>query len=110
MDVFESNELSTLKAASDPLSGALEMSKEPAIKADDRIELLECCKNTIKLHAANNPMMVCSECKQIIKCFDDQKAFRNYQRFCASRHRRILATSYEERLVIVFRSYDTYST
>ncbi|MFW7380302.1 MAG: hypothetical protein ACOH5I_15935 [Oligoflexus sp.] len=108
MDVFESNEVSSLKSN---LPGGIGFPEEETVpKVDDRIELLDCCKKTIKQHAANNPMMVCSDCKQIIKCFDDEKAFRNYQRFCASRHRRILATSFEDRLVVVFRSYDTYST
>lgn len=83
---------------------------KPHASGEDVIELNDCCKKTIRLHAANNPMMVCSECKQIIKYFEDQKAFRNYQRFCASRHRKILATEFESRLIVVFRSYDTYST
>ena len=77
---------------------------------DGMVELLNCCKQTIDMHAAKNPMMVCSTCKQIIKCFDKEKAFINYQRFCASRHRRILATTYAGRHTVVFRSYDTYST
>jgi len=107
MDVFESNESNS---RNQNLPGMIEPSGESVQKMEDRIELLDCCKKTIQLHAANNPMMVCSDCKQIIKCFDDEKAFRNYQRFCASRHRRILATSFENRHVVVFRSYDTYST
>lgn len=106
MDVFESNEISSIK----PPASAIGLGENINAKIDDTIELLDCCKKTIQLHAANNPMMVCSDCKQIIKCFDDDKAFRNYQRFCASRHRRILATSFENRRIIVFRSYDTYST
>ena len=77
---------------------------------DEEESFLECCQKTIDMHAANNPMMVCSDCKQIIKCFSDERAYKNYQRFCASRHRRILATSYNSSYVVVFRSYDTYST
>jgi hypothetical protein len=72
--------------------------------------LNDCCKRTIDMHAANNAMMVCSDCKQIIKCFDNERSFRNYQVFCASRHRRILATHYSQRRIVIFRSYDTYST
>lgn len=75
-----------------------------------RDQLLGCCKKTIEMHAANNPMMVCSDCKQIIKCFDEERPFRNYQRFCASRHRKILATQLGERFVVVFKSYDMYSS
>ncbi len=76
---------------------------------DESPELLECCKRTIAMHARNNPMMVCSDCKKIIKVFDNDKAYRNYQRFCASRHRRFLATHFGERHVVVFKNYDSYS-
>ena len=102
MDAFESNDFLREKTSdgTTPTESA----------ATDGIQLLECCKKTIQMHAANNPMMVCSDCKQIIKCFDDERAYKNYQRFCASRHRRILATVFEERYIIVFKSYDTYST
>lgn len=72
--------------------------------------LLDCCKRTIDMHAAYNSMMVCSGCKQIIKCFDTEKPYVNYQRFCASRHRRILATEYKDMYIIIFSSYETYST
>lgn len=81
----------------------------------ETVEVLEgslpqCCRTTIDMHAAFNNMMVCSQCKQIIKCFDDAKAFTNYRRFCASRHRRILATEYAERYIVAFSSYDTFSS
>ena len=72
-------------------------------------DLKVCCTATIDQHADNNPMMVCSDCKQIIKCFDQERAFRNYKRFCASRHRRILATQHLKWWVIVFKSYDTFT-
>ncbi|MGE0174744.1 MAG: hypothetical protein AB7T49_18270 [Oligoflexales bacterium] len=75
-----------------------------------QLVLNECCKKTVDMHAANNAMMVCSDCKQIIKCFENERSFRNYQVFCASRHRRILATNYAQRRIVIFRSYDTYST
>ena len=96
MDVFESTEIPTPPPA--------------VVEEPQNGQLLSCCKSTIDMHAAYNSMMVCSECKQIIKCFDDQKAFNNYQRFCASRHRKILATEHGGRYVVVFSSYDTYST
>jgi|GEM_PF-1348755 hypothetical protein len=76
---------------------------------DETPELLECCKRTIQMHAKNNPMMVCGECKKIIKVFDNEKAYRNYQRFCMSRHRRFLATHFMGRHVITFKNYDSYS-
>lgn len=84
---------------------------EAAVKdlAEEAPELLECCRKTIQMHAKNNPMMVCSDCKKIIKVFDNEKAYRNYQRFCQSRHRRYLATSFLGRHVITFKNYDSYS-
>ena len=72
-------------------------------------ELLDCCRRTITMHAKNNPMMVCGECKKIIKVFDNDKAYRNYQRFCQSRHRRFLATHFSGQKVIIFKNYDSYS-
>jgi hypothetical protein len=102
MDAFESNNINV-----DKQTGPIGL---PHDQHEESSELLTCCQETIKLHAANNPMMVCAECKQIIKCFDDEKAFRNYQRFCASRHRRILATSFADRFIVVFRSYDTFTS
>jgi hypothetical protein len=54
-------------------------------------------------------MMVCGECKKIIKVFDNDKAYRNYQRFCASRHRRFLATPFGDQHVVIFKNYDSYS-
>ncbi len=80
----------------------------PAPSLDDNGELKGCCKKTIDLLGENNPMMVCGDCKQIIKCFDNEKAYRNYQLFCRSRHRSFLATFFEPWWVVVFRSYDTY--
>ena len=77
--------------------------------SDQEAELRDCCVQTIDMHAKNNPMMVCGQCKQIIKCFDDEKAFRNYKKFCLSRHRKILATQYSPWWVIVFKSYDTFT-
>ncbi|HYX32030.1 MAG: hypothetical protein M3Q07_17270 [Pseudobdellovibrionaceae bacterium] len=100
MDLFESgevvNEGKVVRVAAPDLS-------------DDPPELLECCKRTIGMHAKNNPMMVCGECKKIIKVFDNDKAYRNYQRFCASRHRRFLATPFGDQHVVIFKNYDSYS-
>jgi hypothetical protein len=100
MDIFEQsempNETKVVRVAATDLS-------------EDTPELLDCCKRTIGMHAKNNPMMVCGECKKIIKVFDNDKAYRNYQRFCASRHRRFLATHFGDQHVVVFKNYDTYS-
>lgn len=102
MDVLEHKETPTEPTGQD---------MPPAVKQDEEVAgPMDCCKRTIDMHGENNPMMVCSECKQIIKCFEEEKAFRNYRRFCQSRHRRILSTRYSNWWVVVFRSYDTYST
>tara|TARA_B100000902_G_C26463982_1_gene506845 strand:+ start:149 stop:460 length:312 start_codon:yes stop_codon:yes gene_type:complete len=103
MDVTESTEFS-------PVAVHLPPTSDSRLVEEDNQDFLDCCKKTIVQHAAHNPMMVCPDCKQIIKCFDNAKAFQNYRRFCASRHRRILATVFEEWHVIVFKSYETYST
>jgi len=50
-------------------------------------------------------MMVCSECKQIIKCFDEEAAFKNYITFCRSRRRPVLKGLVEGRHTVVFKSY-----
>ena len=99
MDVSETNLASTPREAPPP-----EANDQPAQ------QLLACCERTIHMHAANNPMMVCADCKQIIKCFQDERAFKNYQKFCASRHRKIFTTAYRGMLVVVYRAYQTYSS
>ena len=48
-----------------------------------------CCRQTIRRHVMHNPMMVCSECKIMIKCFSDEKSYNNYVTFCRGRGRRI---------------------
>jgi len=51
--------------------------------------LTPCCRQTVRSHVAHNPMMVCPDCKMMIKCFGDEKSFNNYVTFCKSRGRRI---------------------
>ncbi len=97
MNIFENTEFNC------------EPSQLPLEGTEEAPQLLECCKRTINLHAKNNPMMVCAECKKIIKVFDNEKAYLNYQRFCMSRHRRFLATSFQGNRVITFKNYDSYT-
>jgi len=99
MDVSETNLGSLGRDTAPP-----DLSDQPAQ------HLLPCCERTINMHAANNPMMVCGECKQIIKCFSDEGAFKNYQKFCVSRHRKIFTTTYRGNIVVVYRAYQTYSS
>ena len=84
--------------------------KVESISHLEPIGIQNCCKLTIDMHAANNPMMVCPQCKQIIKCFDDIKTYNNYRRFCVSRHRKILTDNYQGWMVVVFKSYDAFSS
>lgn len=48
-----------------------------------------CCRQTIRRHVMHNPMMVCPECKIMIKCFSEEKSYNNYVTFCRGRGRRI---------------------
>ena len=68
-----------------------------------------CCVRTMNQHVRFNPMMVCAECKNIIKCFIDERAFENYVKFCQSRRRPIETGKVQDYWTVVFRSYDTYS-
>ncbi len=67
-----------------------------------------CCVSTISTHVRFNPMMVCADCKNIIKCFDDERAYQNYLKFCQSRRRPILMGRVENYWTIAFRSYDSF--
>jgi len=67
-----------------------------------------CCVATIATHVRFNPMMVCADCKNIIKCFDDERAYKNYLKFCQSRRRPILMGQVENYWTIAFRSYDSF--
>lgn len=86
---------------------------EPAamIAADERVsargEIPACCVATIQQHVRHNPMMVCTECKHIIKCFTDERAFQNYLVFCRSRRRPVLTGVVDGYHTVAFRSYDT---
>lgn len=76
---------------------------------DDEGKLRPCCEGTISLHAANNSMMVCGTCKQIIKCFTDERAYRNYVKFCNSRHRKFITLPHKGYNVVVFKAYEKFN-
>ena len=67
-----------------------------------------CCVETINVHARFNPMMVCSECKHIIKCFKDEPAYSKYLIFCKSRKRQVAIGRVNEYHTIIFKSYDAF--
>ena len=101
MGIFENGRIVEKSAE---LPGAVER------RAESGERLMECCRSAIDLHAAYNQMMVCPECKQIIKCFSDERAFRNYQKFCLSRHRKFITVPYQGMNVLIFKAYDGYSS
>jgi hypothetical protein len=71
-------------------------------------ELANCCKRTIDLLSKNNPMMVCQECKHMIKVFSSDIPFKNYVRFCNSRHRSIFTCSYKELKVVIYQAFNSF--
>ena len=68
----------------------------------------ECCVKTVKENAKYNPMMVCPECKYLIKCFSDDAAYRNYLKFCHSRGRHVESGWLEPYQVAIFKAFDQY--
>jgi hypothetical protein len=65
-----------------------------------------CCVETIGHHVRHNPMMVCAECKQIIKCFSEESPYRNFLTFCRSRRRPVTVGKVAGYHTVVFRSYN----
>lgn len=96
------------RRASAILSAASEAQSQVETASSASDGLLGCCVNTINLLALHNPMMVCSECKQIIKCFTSDSSFRNYLTYCRSSRRPFSTGQTGQYQVVVFKSYDTY--
>jgi hypothetical protein len=67
--------------------------------------LAPCCRRTVQSHVSHNPMMVCPECKLMIKCFNDEKSFNNYVTFCKSRSRRIKTEIDQGFFFVMYNSY-----
>lgn len=70
--------------------------------------LRPCCQETILQHAGYNPMMLCPNCKHIIKCFTREDAFRNYVTFCDSRGRETIVGEFNTYKVVIFKTYETF--
>ena len=64
-----------------------------------------CCRNTVILHGSLNQMMVCSECKTVIKYFLSKKEFQNYESFCRSKNRKYSTHHEGELSFLVFNDY-----
>jgi hypothetical protein len=71
----------------------------------DWVEPDKCCLNTVDSHAEINPIMVCGECRHIIKCFHDERAYKNFLAFCHSRGRNVRAAKYDDLYVVVYKSH-----
>ena len=72
------------------MASTLAADRFDVLMAVDSLKLLPaCCRQTVRSHVAHNPMMVCPDCKIMIKCFVDEKSYNNYVTFCRSRGRRI---------------------
>jgi hypothetical protein len=98
---------STLESSKQPLSDPITRAKNYApLLVDGALQCLQpCCRQTVRSHVTHNPMMVCADCKIMIKCFDDEKSFNNYVTFCRSRGRRIKTAA---DLGFYFVMYNTY--
>jgi len=78
---------------------------EPLMSEGVLLSMQACCRQTVRSHVAHNPMMVCPDCKIMIKCFADERSFNNYLTFCRSRGRRVKTAS---DVGFYFVMYNTY--
>lgn len=80
---------------------------EPLMASTALLGLSPCCRQTVRSHVAHNPMMVCPDCKMMIKCFADDKSFNNYVTFCRSRGRRIKTAQDSGFYFVMYNNYPT---
>lgn len=78
---------------------------EPLMASTALAGLSVCCRQTVRSHVAHNPMMVCPDCKVMIKCFSDDKSFNNYVTFCRSRGRRIKTVQDSGFYFVMYNNY-----
>lgn len=105
-------DLNAASAATNP-SNASPMNEGNAAVVDYSVLMNEgsllaippCCRQTIRRHVTHNPMMVCPDCKIMIKCFSNEKAYNNYVTFCRTRGRRIKSA---QDVGFYFVMYNTY--
>jgi hypothetical protein len=62
--------------------------------------LPECCHQTLDTFVAQNDMMVCHQCRRIIKVFRNEPSFDMFMIFCKSK-KRMVKTYYENALWVV---------
>jgi hypothetical protein len=101
-----SNETSSQSDASTNRPSAVGAVNFEPLMAEGALRTLQaCCRQTVRSHVAHNPMMVCPDCKIMIKCFADERSFNNYLTFCRSRGRRVKTAS---DVGFFFVMYNTY--
>jgi hypothetical protein len=102
--------MDTQQSNQDPKDPAIWRDRPESVTGSTLVDspLSRCCENTVQLHAKHNQMMVCNECKQIIKCFKEEKPLRAYLKFCESRHRKISTSVVGVWKVVTFASYETF--
>ena len=74
-------------------------------KNPEKVPLLTlnaCCKTTIEKHASHNPMLVCPDCRKMVKCYQDYTAFKRYVQFCLSQGRDIHLAEYAGYQIVTF--------
>lgn len=72
--------------------------------------LSSCCQETIQNHASRNPMLLCHDCRRLIKCFLDQASFKNYVTFCRSRGRTLELGALDPYWIVIFQNYQPLSS
>lgn len=65
----------------------------------------KCCQETVESHAQINSMMVCGVCRHIIKCFTEERPYKNFLTFCHTRGRNVRATRSGNLLMVVYKSH-----
>ena len=66
----------------------------------------QCCIETVSKHSAVNPMMLCQNCRNLIKCFEDKNAYLNYVKFCESRNRRLILGQTKKFFIVAFSGFN----
>ncbi|MBP9708244.1 MAG: hypothetical protein KBD78_11420 [Oligoflexales bacterium] len=62
--------------------------------------LPDCCHQTLDTFVAQNDMMVCHQCRRIIKVFRNEPSFDMFMVFCKSK-KRLVRTYYQNALWVV---------
>lgn len=68
-------------------------------------EASQCCLGTVESHAEINPIMVCGNCRHIIKIFEEERAYKNFLAFCHSRGRNVKANTVGKYFMVVYKSH-----